>query len=117
MKTNRTARALAVGSHTLAWAASLWLMFGTLVYHIPWVAARGDWATAEEAGRFGLVVADALSFVPIYGSWDLAVVLVPVVFTGAALLALWVRRGGPVVVWGISAAQAAFCFLPLVGWV
>ena len=117
MKTNRTALALIVGAHALAWAASLWLTFGTLAHRIPWVAAQGDWATAEEAGRVGLAVADALSFVPIYGSWGLAIVLVPVTLTGAAVLALRLRRSGLLVVWGLSVAQAAFCFLSPVGWV
>lgn len=97
-------------AHAVAWAAFLWLALWPFAY-------RGTSVQAVPAGSDEVPIVTELSasFVEANGLWVLLLMLVPVVLTGLALLAVWYWSPGGwargALLWFLAVLSIGFCVL------
>ncbi len=116
MEIGRAAVISAAVAHALAWAAFLWMAFWPHSY-------QGVSATPVQVDELGNVIGTAeietvrhsASLVEVNGIWVLLPLVIPVILTGLALIALltWKGRsaGRVLIIAGLALALLVFCFL------
>ena len=97
-------------AHFAAWAAFLWIAFWPFAYR-----GASTQPVPQGSGQVPQVTHYSASFVEVNGLGALFPLLIPVVLTGLALLAVWCWNPGPwartAALWAMAVLSIVFCVL------